>query len=201
MMKPGVHWDTIHLHGHKVLIEGFIDLGIFRSPSHLSDSGEDNGNVDGSLSPSTPQAQDRSALAEAVLQSGITAAFFPHGLGHSLGLDVHDSRQYLKSTLLDLPPSTENTPAKLYAYLRIRQPLLENMVLTVEPGCYFPQQLMQLHGVWESEYVDQEVLRRYVGVGGVRIEDAVLVTGEGSENLTKVPRERAEVEALCSGTA
>ena len=182
LVKPGAHWDAIHLHGHKVLIDGFIDLGIFRS----------NPRIEGA-------PQDKVALAEAVLQTGITAAFFPHGLGHSLGLDVHDSRQYLKSTPADLPESTRATPAKLYAYLRIRQPLLEGMVLTVEPGCYFPAQLMDLHGVWHSEYVDAELLRRYVPVGGVRIEDAVLVTEDGSENLTLAPRERKEVEALCSG--
>lgn len=138
---------------------------------------------------------------EAILQSGVTAAFYPHGLGHSLGLDVHDSRQYLRSTHIELPGSSKRTPAKLYAYLRIRQPLQKGMVLTVEPGCYFPPQLMDEHGVWTSEYVDQEVLKRYVAVGGVRIEDAVRVTEAGVENLTTVPRDRGLIEALCSGEA
>lgn len=170
------------MHGHKVLLDGFIALGIFKATDD-------------------EPTQDRAFLAERILQTGVTAAFFPHGLGHSLGLDVHDSRQYLKSTAIDPPASSSSTPAKLYAYLRIRQPLLEGMVLTVEPGCYFPAQLMDLHGVWTNEYVDQEVLQRYVPVGGVRIEDAVLVTKTGSENLTLAPRERSEVEALCSGAA
>lgn len=171
MVRPGEHWDVIHLHAHKVLIDSFLSLGIFTGD------------------------------AETILQSGLTAAFFPHGLGHSLGLDVHDSRQYLRSNHVALPESTSNTPAKLYAYLRIRRPLEEGMVLTVEPGCYFPDQLMKLHGAWESEHVDKEVLKRYVPVGGVRIEDAVLVTKDGRENLTTVGREREWVESVCSGQA
>lgn len=171
MVRPGVHWDSIHLHSHRVLVDGLLKLGIVKGD------------------------------ASAILESGITCAFYPHGLGHSLGLDVHDSRQYLKSSQIDLPQSSSDTPAKLYTYLRIRQTLSEGMCLTVEPGCYFPAQLMEEHGVWTSEYVDHEVLKRYIPVGGVRIEDAVLVTKDGCENLTLAPRERSEIEALCSGQA
>lgn len=166
----GAHWDTLHLHAHKVLIDGFLKLGIFKG---------------------TP---------EAVLQSGISAPFFPHGLGHSLGLDVHDSLQYLRTTKVDLPETSSSTPAHLYAYLRIRLPLRAGMVLTVEPGCYFPPQLLDTHKVWDSEFVDQEVLKKYLPVGGVRIEDVVVVREDGPcENLTTVGRERAWIEARCSG--
>ena len=170
MVRPGIHWDTIHLHGHKCLVDHFLRLGIFRG------------------------------RAAAILQSGISAAFFPHGLGHLLGLDVHDSRQLLKSQYVGLPPESSEVPS-LYTYLRIRRPLEAGMVITVEPGCYFAEQLMDDHGVWTSEHVDQEVMRRYVGMGGVRIEDVVVVTEASCENLTTVPRERREIEALCSGEA
>ncbi|WWD20319.1 hypothetical protein CI109_104795 [Kwoniella shandongensis] len=170
LVKPDIHWDTLHLHAHKVLIDGFIKLGIFKGD------------------------------AEDILQSGVTAGFFPHGLGHSLGLDVHDSRQYLKSTHLSLPPASTSTPAKLYAYLRIRQPLQLNMVLTVEPGCYFAPQLLEEHGVWTSEYVVKDVLKRYVNVGGVRLEDVVVVREGEAENLTTIGRDRDYVEGLCSGS-
>ncbi|ORX37716.1 metallopeptidase family M24-domain-containing protein [Kockovaella imperatae] len=166
LVKPGAHWDTIHLHGHKVLIDGFIQLGIF------------------------------TGSPEAILASGVTAAFFPHGLGHSMGLDVHDSRQLLASVHLDLPVESKQVH-KLFTYLRIRRKLEQGMVLTVEPGCYFPPQLMEEHGAWTSEYVNKDRLREYIGVGGVRLEDGVVVTADGCENLTAVPRERAEVEALC----
>jgi len=170
MVRVGAHWDELHLHAHKVLIDGFIKMGIFKG-TH-----------------------------EEMLQSGLSAAFFPHGLGHSLGLDVHDSLQYLRSTHIDLPESTRATPEKLYTYLRIRQPLQANMVLTVEPGCYFAPQMLDEHGVWESPLVDTEVLKTYLPVGGVRIEDVVVVReGAQCENLTTVGRERAWVEARCSG--
>jgi Xaa-Pro dipeptidase len=170
-VKPGIHWDTLHLHAHRVLIEGFLSLGIFTG---------------------TP---------EAILQSGITAAFFPHGLGHSLGLDVHDSRQYLKRVHLDIPDEVKATPSKLYDYLRIRRPLELGMVLTVEPGCYFAPQLMEEHGVWDSQFVDASKLKEYVPVGGVRIEDVVVVRANGMDNLTTVGRERSWVEAACSGSS
>jgi Xaa-Pro dipeptidase len=169
MVKPGVHWDTIHLKGHRVLIDRFLELGIFTGDPEL------------------------------ILQSGVTAGFFPHGLGHSLGLDVHDSRQYLRGTHTDIPEESNNTPSKLYTYLRVRRTLEENMVLTIEPGCYFAPQLLEEHGVWESEYVKKDRLREYTGVGGVRIEDVVVVTKDGMENLTTVGREREWVEQVCSG--
>nr|XP_019009341.1 xaa-Pro dipeptidase [Kwoniella pini CBS 10737]OCF48122.1 xaa-Pro dipeptidase [Kwoniella pini CBS 10737] len=171
LLKPGVHWDTLHLHAHKVLIDGFLDLGIF------------------------------TGKAEAILQSGITAGLFPHGLGHSLGLDVHDSRQHLKSVHHNIPETSKRTPSKLYAYLRIRRPLLKGMVLTVEPGCYFAPQLMEEHGVWQSEFVNKAVLNKYLNVGGIRIEDVMVVTENGCENLTTVGRERQWIESICSGEA
>jgi len=168
MVKPGIHWDVLHLHAHKVLIDGFLKLGIFKGDP------------------------------EAILQTGVTLSFFPHGLGHSLGLDVHDSLQYLRTTKTD-SPETKSAPEKLFRYLRIRQVLKENMVLTVEPGCYFPPQLMQEHGAWTSEFVDKEKLKEYCEVGGVRIEDVVVVRNGQCENLTTVGRERDWIEEMCSG--
>jgi Xaa-Pro dipeptidase len=170
MIKPEEHWDTIHLHAHQVLIDGFMSLGIFKGSK------------------------------EEILASGVTAAFFPHGLGHSLGLDVHDSRQTLKEEHIDLPTESAKTP-KLYTYLRIRRPLQTGMVLTVEPGCYFAPQLMEEHKVWTSPFVNAEVLKGYIGVGGIRIEDAVVVRPGGVENLTTVGRDREWVEAVCQGDA
>jgi Xaa-Pro dipeptidase len=169
MVKPGIHWDVLHLHAHKVLVDGFIKLGIFKGDP------------------------------EVILQSGVTLSFFPHGLGHSLGLDVHDSLQYLRTVKTPTPESITSAPEKLFRYLRIRQVLEENMVLTVEPGCYFPPQLMEEHGAWKSEFVDKEKLREYCEVGGVRIEDVVVVRQGQCENLTTVGREREWIEKMCSG--
>lgn len=169
MVRPGVHWDTLHLHAHKVLVAGFLQLGIFTGD------------------------------ADAILQTGVTLSFFPHGLGHSLGLDVHDSLQYLREVQQDVPSTSTTTPSKLYRYLRLRQPLLENMVITVEPGCYFPPQLMEEHGAWTSEHVSKDKLKEYCEVGGVRIEDVVVVRQEKCENLTTVGRERGWIERACAG--
>lgn len=121
-------------------------------------------------------------------------------IGHSLGLDVHDSRQLLRREHLSLPPTSISHP-HFFKYLRIRRPLLPNMVLTIEPGCYFSLQLMDEYGVRKSDKVDLGVLYRFVPVGGVRIEDVVVVReGEGvCENLTTVGREREWVEGVCSG--
>lgn len=169
MVRPGIHWDLLHLHAHKVLIEGFISFGIF------------------------------TGSPEEILQSGLTHAFFPHGLGHSLGLDVHDSRQYLKADITDTPDEVKAVPAKLHSLLRIRKKLEVGMILTIEPGCYFPPLLMEDNGVWTSNLVNQDKLREYIGVGGVRIEDVVVVREDGVENLTTVGRERAWIEKVCSG--
>ncbi len=74
------------------------------------------------------------------------------------------------------------------------------MVLTVEPGCYFAPQMMEEHGVWTSRHVNQDKLREFISVGGVRIEDVVVVREDNCENLTTVGRERHWVEAACSGS-
>lgn len=170
MVRVGAHWDTLHLRAHEILIDGFLKLGIMKGD------------------------------AETILQTGVSAAFMPHGLGHSLGLDVHDSLQYLRTVHLDLPERTKQTPAKLYTYLRLRQKLQDKMVLTVEPGCYFAPQMLDEHGVWDNQYIDHEVLKKYLPVGGVRIEDVVVVRdGQKCENLTTVGRDRTWVEARCSG--
>jgi Xaa-Pro dipeptidase len=162
------------------------------------------------------------AEEDAVLASGISAAFFPHGVGHSLGLDVHDVPSASKPTLNPtiVRGGTELGHEKFYEYLRLRLPLQVGMVVvrllsccclrqsalcdllmsgaqTVEPGIYFHQHL--LVGVRSSKFIDHEVLSRYEPVGGVRIEDVVLITPIGAENLTEVRSDVDWVEEVCSG--
>jgi Xaa-Pro dipeptidase len=119
-------------------------------------------------------------------------------IGHSLGLDVHDSLQLLRTEYLDLPESSKQSP-HIFKYLRIRRPLEVNMVLTIEPGCYFALQLMDEYKVRQSPWVDLRKLAQYIPVGGVRIEDAVVVKEDGCENLTIAVREVEDVEGICSG--
>lgn len=177
-LKPGVHWDAIQLLCHRTLVRGFQRLGIFKTPN-------------------SPNSGSWNA-EEAVLASGVSSAFFPHGLGHSLGLDVHDvpsaSKPDKNSTI---GKGIELGHESFYTYLRLRLPLEEGMVVTVEPGIYFSPHL--LAPVRDSQHVDHDVLKRYESVGGVRIEDVVVITKDGYENLTTVRSDTDWIEAVCSG--
>jgi Xaa-Pro dipeptidase len=195
IIKPGVHWDAVQRHCHVVLARGFIRLGIFKSP---------------------PAPDPETAL----IRAGVTVPFFPHGVGHSVGLDLHDVPSASK------PPESlgkGHPELDIYKYLRLRRPLKAGMVVvrsrflfcralwrwhfglqTVEPGIYFHPYL--LASVRDSPYINHTVLARYErgtanygGVGGVRIEDVVLVTENGYENLTLVRSDRAWVEDVCGG--
>ncbi|KAL4071901.1 Creatinase/aminopeptidase [Scleroderma citrinum] len=176
MLRPGVHWDDVQLRCHEVLVDGFLNLGIFRSPEAPSAIGDSNKCGD---------------LRRNILVSGISAAFFPHGLGHSLGMDVHD---------VPIPESTipgAGGHESFYRFLRLRLPLQAGMVVTVEPGIYFSPHLLAPHR--QSSFLDADVLARFENVGGIRIEDDVLITENGAENLTTVRSETAWIESVCAG--
>ncbi|KAK0186968.1 metallopeptidase family M24-domain-containing protein [Armillaria mellea] len=178
IIKPGVHWDAVQLLCHRVLVRGFQKLGIFKSPDSPA-SGSWN-------------------AEEAILASGVSSAFFPHGLGHSLGMDVHDVPSVSKPAVNDtIRKGIELGHSSFYDYLRLRLPLEAGMVVTVEPGCYFSPHL--LAPVRESKHINHDVLKRYEPVGGVRIEDVVLIIDGGFENLTTVKSDTKWVEAVCSG--
>ena len=98
--KPGVLWTDMHLLANKVMLEALKQGGLLQ------------GNVDD------------------MIKAGVNAVFQPHGLGHLLGLDVHDVGGYLPHT-----PSRSSEPG--LNKLRMARPLLAGMVLTIEPGCYF----------------------------------------------------------------
>lgn len=180
-LKPGFHWDAVQFQCHQTLIEGFLKLGIFK----------------GSRSD--------------ILDSQVSSAFFPHGVGHSLGLDVHDvpsasKPEPIKSATpvmalgpnTTIPPQSREHPS-FYQYLRLRLPLAAGMVLTVEPGIYFSPHL--LAPVRNSPYINHDVLARYESVGGVRIEDVLVITEDGCENLTTVGKSVEWIEKLASGEA
>ncbi|KAF2018406.1 hypothetical protein BU24DRAFT_408318 [Aaosphaeria arxii CBS 175.79] len=158
MIKPGANWDDIHIQAHKIAIDGLLEFGIMKG--------------------------DR----EEIFASQTSLAFFPHGLGHYLGLDVHDVGG----------KSNDRDENGMMRYLRKRGPLPTGSVVTVEPGIYFCKEIILPH--LESEkhqrFIDEDVLNRYWEVGGVRIEDNVLVTDDGYENLTMVMKEVSEIEAL-----
>lgn len=111
---------------------------------------------------------------EDIVEKGITRVFFPHGIGHFLGVQVHDVAG--KPT-----PPPEDAP-----FLRLTRRLEPGMVLTIEPGLYFIPSLLDplLEGEL-GQYLNRELIGRLRGCGGIRIEDNVVVTDAGSRNLTR----------------
>jgi Xaa-Pro dipeptidase len=158
-VAPGVSWDSLHELSHRILVEHFLRLGIFK-----------NGTMD------------------EIVKSRVSVAFYPHGLGHLLGMDTHDCGGR----------ANYEDPDPMFRYLRIRRNLQENMVVTVEPGCYFNNFLLEPVFANESQfkYIDRQVLDRYMSVGGVRIEDDVVVTKNGFEDLTKITKDPKEIARI-----
>ena len=125
--------------------------------------------------------------------------FMPHGLGHFIGLDVHDVGGYLPAT-----PKRSDKPG--LKNLRTARVMQEHMCITIEPGCYFRTFL--LNGEVSKEFYEFDLsylcldkINEYrEEVGGVRIEDVVLLTNSGCENLSKdVPRTVEEIEKCMAG--
>jgi Xaa-Pro dipeptidase len=111
-------------------------------------------------------------------KAGIGAVFFPHGLGHLIGCDTHDVGGYIEGT-----PGRPSGPGGV-TKLRTARVLEEGMVLTNEPGCYFIEALLNM-ALADSEkavYIDETILSRFRGSGGVRLEDVVVVTKKGINN-------------------
>jgi Xaa-Pro dipeptidase len=123
------------------------------------------------------------------------AVFMPHGLGHLIGIDTHDVGGYLDGH----PPRSE-LPG--LAKLRTARLLQANMTLTVEPGCYFIDHLLDQALSEDSilrPYLNADKLNALRGFGGIRLEDVVVVTEDGCINYTLCPRTIAEVEHVMAG--
>lgn len=162
-IKPGALWDDLHILTHKILIKHFLQLGIFK----------------------------KEFSEEEIFNRRVSCAFYPHGLGHLMGLDVHDCAGR---------PNYED-PDPYFKFLRLRRKLEKNMVVTNEPGCYFNEFLIEefLKKFPERvEVVDQDVLQKYMYVGGVRIEDDIIVTENGHENMTGITSDPDEIERIVS---
>lgn len=130
------------------------------------------------------------------VQQGAHALFFPHGLGHMLGLDVHDM-EGLGEQYVGYNEQVKRSDQFGTAYLRLGKKLQPGYVLTIEPGIYFIPALIDL---WKEEkkfrgFIDYERLESYRDFGGIRIEDDVLVTEKGYRLLGKpIPKTVEEVE-------
>ncbi|KAI5753188.1 hypothetical protein M8J77_024442 [Diaphorina citri] len=157
--KPGVSWVDMHHLANKVVLSKLLDIGLLR------------GTID------------------ELMEHNIGALFQPHGLGHLIGIDVHDVGGYLPHC----PPRGTLPGLKS---LRTARVLAENMVLTIEPGCYFIPAILEK--AFKDEKIaflfNQDKIREYFNTGGVRIEDVVVVKANGIENLVNVPRTVEEIE-------
>ena len=130
-----------------------------------------------------------------MIAANLGYVFTPHGLGHLIGVDTHDVGGYLPHT-----PARSATPG--LSKLRTARVLEAGMMLTVEPGCYFIDALLEPAlepGSPQNRFLVPDVLQRFRGTGGVRLEDVVVVTPDGVDNLTLCPRTVTEVEAVCRG--
>lgn len=158
-----------------------------------------------------------------MMKANLGAVFMPHGLGHFLGIDTHDCGGYPdwkvgrvtrdaalgKEAPADkndaLPEEYECTPRSPlsgYKSVRTARILAASNVITVEPGCYFIDPLLDaaLASPTQGKFIVKDVLEsRFRGTGGVRLEDNVLITKDGIENFVKVPRTVDDVEKACRG--
>lgn len=163
---PGRTYREVHLMAAKIIAGGLKELGIMKGD-----------------------------LDEAVA-AGAHALFFPHGLGHMLGLDVHDM-EGLRENNVGYNQEVKRADQFGLAYLRLGRKLEPGFVVTNEPGCYFIPALIDQ---WKAEkkleqFINYDQVELYRGFGGVRIEDDVLITDEGSRVLgTPIPKTVDEVE-------
>ena len=166
-IKPGIFYKDMHLLAARTIAQGLKDLGIMK------------GDVD-----------------EAVRQ-GAHALFFPHGLGHAMGLDVHDM-EGLGENYVGYNEEIQRSDQFGLAFLRFGKRLKPGFVMTDEPGCYFIPALIDM---WKSEgkfteFINYDVADTYKDFGGIRIEDDILVTEDGHRVLGKpIPKTVAEIEA------
>lgn len=149
-VKPGVDFVVLHAFTHRQL------AGVLRDYNIVTCS------------------------ADEAVSTGITRAFLPHGLGHLLGLQVHDAGGKLADTA-----GRKREPPALDPALRLTRTLQTGVVVTIEPGLYFIPSLLRALLAKHESRVNRAIIERLVPFGGIRIEDNVEVTADGHRNLTR----------------
>ena len=166
-IKPGVEYKDLHLLACLKLAEGFVDLGILKGD------------------------------AQTLVDRDAHALFFPHGVGHLLGLDVHDMED-LGDAAGYANGRTRSDRFGL-GFLRLDRPLQTGMVVTIEPGFYQVPAILNDPKNREkyNDVVNWKCLEQYNDVRGIRIEDDILVTDRGFEVLTQdIPVTIDQLESL-----
>jgi len=166
--KPGIANKELHLLACRSLAESLKAIGLMK------------GNM------------------EDAVKAGAHALFLPHGLGHMMGLDVHDMED-LGEKFVGYDESVERSSQFGLSFLRFAKKLQTGNVFTIEPGCYFIPALIDQ---WKSEkkfteFLNYNLIETYKDFGGIRIEDDILVTETGSKVLGKaIPKTITEIENL-----
>ena len=168
MTRPGISYREVHLKTMHLMLEELRALDIVRG-----------------------DVQD-------MVEAGIAGLFMPHGLGHNMGLDVHDMEDYGEN-YVGYDDDQSRSPQLGLGSLRMARKLVPGNVITAEPGIYFIPALIEK---WKSEKTDQgfvnySKLESYYDFGGIRLEDDVLVTADGARRLGKerLPISPDDVEA------
>ena len=172
-VAPGVRYRDLHTTASRVLADGLAQMGLLRGDP------------------------------DALVDSGAHALFFPHGVGHLLGLDVHDLETF--GDAVAYAPGRVRSKQFGTAYLRLDLDLTPGMCFTIEPGVYFvpailrdPELKQRFRGQVDFRRAEQFLTMSSLrGFGGIRIEDDVVCTAQGADVLTAaVPKERLAIEAL-----
>lgn len=170
--QPGVEYESLHQIACQTIAEGLVDLGILKGH------------------PEDLVAEDAHAL------------FFPHGVGHLMGLDVHDMEDL--GDLAGYAEGRQRSDRFGLAFLRLNRPLAAGMAVTIEPGFY---QVPAILNDWQNrdryaQIVNWERLEQFADVRGIRIEDDILITETGCEVLSQdLPTAALEIEQLVQSSA
>jgi Xaa-Pro aminopeptidase len=150
-VRTGVDYRQLHLDAHLALAGILCDFGVIK------------------------------VSAEAAVASGVSSAFFPHGVGHGIGLQVHDVAGFAQSDRGGTIPKPDGHP-----YLRLTRVLQPGMAVTIEPGIYFVDMLLdELRQGAHADSVDWSRVADFHPYGGIRIEDDVVCTEGEPLNLTR----------------
>jgi Xaa-Pro aminopeptidase len=167
-VAPGVRYRDIHRMAARRLLDGLVQMGLLRGDP------------------------------DQLLAQGAAALFFPHGVGHLIGLDVHDMEDL--GDRAGYAPGRERSSAPGERWLRLDRDLEPGMAVTIEPGFYQIEALLRDGSLGPLETALDRRRLQALDVRGIRIEDDVLVTESGREVLTaKIPKLPDAVEAAMQG--
>ncbi len=168
MARPGITYREVHLAVARLMLQGLKNVGLVK------------GDIDAAVS------------------EGVMGLFMPHGLGHNMGLDVHDMEN-LGEDLVGYDPDQSRSPQLGLGSLRMARRLRPGHVITDEPGIYFIPALIEQHRAEGKfkDFVNYDALKDYYDFGGIRVEDDLLITESGCRRLgsRRLPATADEVEA------